>query len=125
MPAKLDTGADTSSLHAGEVRWFVRDDGDWVGFDVANEIGEKVYFERKVVRIARIKRASGVPQKRPTIMLGICVGDVYRVTQVNLVDRGHLNYDLLVGRRFLKDHFAVDSARTHTLEPRCDVSRPQ
>lgn len=125
ISAKLDTGADTSSLHADDIRWFTRDDGDWVSFEVANENGEKARFERRVVRIARIKRTRGDPQRRPTIMLGICLGAVYRLTQVNLVDRGRLNYDLLVGRRFLKDHFAVDSARTYTVKPRCDVSNPQ
>jgi hypothetical protein len=30
MPAKLDTGADTSSLHVSNIAWIRRADGDWV-----------------------------------------------------------------------------------------------
>jgi hypothetical protein len=123
ISAKLDTGADHSSLHASEIRWHVRDDGDWVGFDVVNENGEKAHFERKVVRIARVRRAGGAVQKRPVIMMGICLGGVYRLTQVNLVDRTGLNYEFLVGRSFLMEGFAVDSSRVYTVEPSCDAGK--
>ena len=119
LAAKLDTGADTSSLHASDIRWQTREDGDWVVFDVANERGEKVQFERKVIRVARIKRIGGGTQKRPTVMMGLCLGRVYRQTQITLVDRSGFNYELLVGRRFLAHHFVVDAARTHTTEPDC------
>jgi hypothetical protein len=124
ISAKLDTGADHSSLHASEIRWHTRDDGDWVGFDVVNENGEKVHFERKVVRIARVRRAGGAVQKRPVIMMGVCLGSVYRLTQVNLVDRTGLNYEFLVGRSFLAEGFAVDSSRINTVEPNCDIGKP-
>lgn len=123
ISAKLDTGADTSSLHASDIRWYTRDDGDWVAFDVVNEKGEKVRFERKVVRIARIKRMGGGVQKRPTVLMGVCLGKVYKLTQVNLADRTGFNYEFLVGRRFLAGAFAVDPARTYTVEPECEVTQ--
>ena len=53
--AKLDTGALTSSLHVTDVKWTVRDDGDWVSFEVIGARGSKERFERKVVRVARVK----------------------------------------------------------------------
>jgi hypothetical protein len=123
LSAKLDTGADTSSLHASDIRWYVRDDGDWVAFDVVNEKGEKVRFERKVLRIARVRRMGGGVQKRPTVLMGVCLGKVYKVTQVTLADRTGFAYEFLVGRRFLAGDFAVDSARTYTVEPECEVTR--
>lgn len=121
ISAKLDTGADHSSLHATEIRWLTRDDGDWVGFDVVNENGEKAHFERKVVRIARVRRGGGVVQKRPVVMMGVCLGSVHRFTQVNLVDRSGFNYEFLVGRSFLNAGFAVDAARVNTIEPACET----
>jgi len=125
VAAKLDTGADSSSLHATAIRWFVRDDGDWVAFDVAGEGGQKASFERKVVRIARIRRTTGEVQKRPTILLGVCLGSVYRLTEVNLSDRSGFDYEVLVGRRFLAGHFVVDPGRRHTVEPDCRETRAQ
>ncbi len=119
VAAKLDTGALTSSLHATDVRWTTKTDGDWVSFDVVGVDGARVRFERKVVRISRIKPASGGSEKRPVVLMGVCLGRVHRVTEVNLTDRSGFNYEFLVGRRFLSAHFAVDSARTRTIEPAC------
>ena len=119
VAAKLDTGADTSSLHAENIRWEKRADGDWVAFDVIGVTGEKARFEHKVVRVARIKRNSEPAQSRPTILMGVCLGNVYKLTEVNLTDRSRFNYEMLVGRSFLAGRFAVDSARMNTVEPAC------
>jgi len=119
LPAKLDTGADTSSLHVSNVRWTRRESSEWVTFDVVGRDNRKVRLERKVERVARVKKAAGGVQDRPTVLLGVCLGNTYRVTEVNLTDRTGFKLPLLVGRSFLTDRFAVDSSRTDTLEPAC------
>ncbi len=120
LSAKLDTGADTSSLHASDVRWFTRNEAHWVAFEVMGEDGRKAHFERKVVRVAEIKRrGGGKALERPTVLMGICLGRVYRVAEINLADRARFKQPFLVGRNFLAGHYAVDSARTNTIEPDC------
>ena len=96
-----------------------------MNFGVADSKGSMVRFERKVVRTAHIKRIKGAAQKRPTIMMAICIGNVYRVTEVTLVDRTGFDHGLLVGRSFLAKHFIVDPARTYTTEPTCHGERTQ
>jgi hypothetical protein len=118
VQAKLDTGADTSSLHARDIRWFRRDNRDWVAFDVTGEDNVTVSFEQPVLRIARVRSASGA-QRRPTVELEVCLGGIYRLTQVNLVDRSSLKEQMLIGRRFLEHHFLVDSHRQYLHEPSC------
>lgn len=120
LEAKLDTGARTSSLHAVNPRHFERDGKNWIAFDVLGNDGRSVHFEQPVVRIAHIKSAPGIVEARPTVMLGICIGSVYRVTEVNLVDRSSLTKPLLIGRRFLKDRLRVDLGHRYLLEPVCD-----
>lgn len=122
VPAKLDTGADTSSLHAADIQWLQRNGVDWVAFDVMGKDNRKVRLERKVERIARVKKAAGGVQKRPTVRLGVCLGGVYRETEVNLTDRTGFKVPFLVGRTFLAANFAVDSSRTNTAEPTCSVN---
>ena len=78
IPAKLDTGADVSSLGVSDLTWIRRADGDWVAFDVTGKNERKVHLERKVQRIARVKKAAGGVQERPTVLLGVCLGDIYR-----------------------------------------------
>lgn len=120
LSAKLDTGADNSSLHALGIRSFLRDGSQWVAFEVAGDDGRKAAFERKVVRITEIKRRGGLrPFERPTVLMGVCLGHVYRVVEVNLADRARFKQPFLVGRTFLANQFVVDSARTNTVEPDC------
>lgn len=117
--AKLDTGADNCSLNAPQIDFFERGNEKWVRFDVINRDGKTVTFERKVIRIARIKRKGAKRQERPVIMLGICIGNVYKEVEVNLVDRNHYKYQMLIGRKFLKEGLLVDSSVKYTVEPKC------
>lgn len=117
--AKIDTGAKTSSLNAPNLNMFKRDGEDWASFDVTNRKGVTHRFEAKIVRVSRIRRHGGRIQRRPVVMLGLCVGHVYQETQVNLIDRKNFNYQMLVGRRFLKDNVIVDPGKTFIAKPRC------
>jgi len=119
LSAKLDTGADHSSLHAADIKWIKRDDGNWVSFEVVAEDGRRARFERKVVRVVRVRRHEGDAQRRPVVRIELCVGEVRREAEINLTDRGRFTQALLVGRSFLAEGFAVDSSRTYTLEPVC------
>lgn len=119
LEAKLDSGARTSSLHAANLKQFKRGGKDWVAFDVTGNDGRTVRLERRLVRIVQVKSAIGTDEGRPSVRLGICVGNVYRVTEVNLVDRSDLAKPLLIGRRFLRNRLLVDMGRRYLLEPTC------
>ena len=118
--AKVDTGAKTSSLNAPNLKTFMKDGEEWASFDVTNRRGTTRHFEAKAVRVAKIRRHGGKFQRRPVILLGVCVGSVYQETQVNLIDRKNFNYQMLVGRRFLGGKVTVDPGRTFIAKPVCD-----
>jgi hypothetical protein len=117
--AKLDTGAKTSSLHAPDPEYITRDGEDWVRISVTNKNIETVMVEAPVVRNSKIKRHFGESQTRPVILLDLCIGDVRKTVEVNLVDRAGMNYQLLVGRNFLKGSLLIDSGATYMLSPGC------
>lgn len=119
ISAKLDTGASTSSIDVARYEEFKRAGKTWVRFSVSDRKGGSIRFERPVVRISRIRRSDAPTVVRPVIELGVCVGEVYRKTQVNLANRAHLNHPMLIGRRFLKTKILVDPSRKFTSEPRC------
>lgn len=120
LEAKLDTGARTASIHALNLRQFQRDGKDWVAFDVVGDDGRSVRLERPLVRVAQIKSAPGREEERPTVTLGICIGNVFQITEVSLVDRSGLSKPLLIGRRFLKGRLVVDLSHRYLLEPLCN-----
>jgi hypothetical protein len=117
--AKVDTGAKTTSLHCDCIHPFERNGAQWVSVKVEDQSGRVVTIERKVARITSIKRHSGESQERYVIMLGVCVSDVYKEVEVNVVDRTGFNYPMLIGRNFLKGDFVVDPELHYTHKPRC------
>jgi hypothetical protein len=119
LHAKLDTGARTSSINAPDPDYFERGGEEWVRFRVSSRNLETVMIEAPVVRESRIKRHFGEKQVRPVILLDICIGQVHKKVEVNLVDRTGFNYQLLIGRNYLKDSFLIDSSSTYTVSPDC------
>ncbi|MEW6140543.1 MAG: RimK/LysX family protein [Thermodesulfobacteriota bacterium] len=119
VTAKLDTGADNSSLHVADFQLFTRDGSQWVRFEAFDEAGRTVSLERPVVRMAKIKRHKEPGQNRPVVLLGICLGDYRADAEVNLVDRSRFSYLMLIGRSFLREGFLVDSASEYLTEPTC------
>lgn len=120
LAGKLDTGAEHSSLDAEKLHRFERDGVQWVRFSVVSGKGRTIDFERKLLRVARIRRHDGGVQVRDVVRLGLCIGSVYKEVEVNLVDRSGFSYQLLVGRSFLGGNLLVDAGRTYLLSPRCE-----
>lgn len=119
LQAKLDSGADNSSLNVSDVVEFERNGEKWVRFGLVNDLGQSVVIERRQVRIARIKRHRGMRQERPVVRMGICVGNYYKEAEVNLVDRSKFKYPLLIGRSFMGNGLLIDPSAQFTLEPGC------
>jgi len=113
MPARIDTGAATSSLDAR-------------GLKVKNNIAEfklpKRYgaFE---IRLPVIQwqnvRGADFKEKRPVVELTFCMGPKLLRVEVNLNDRSTVKYPLILGRNALKDYFIVDCEQSHCLPPSC------
>ncbi len=119
LSAKIDTGADNSSLHVADLGQFQRDGEDWVRFTIIDESGKQHKMERKLLRLARIKRHFGPRQERPAVLLGICMAGYYQEVEVNLVDRGKFKFPFLLGRSFLSGSFLIDPSKSDSVEPEC------
>ena len=119
MHAKLDTGAETTSINAADHELFKRAGKRWVRFSLTNRRERTMTLERPVVRVATIRRFFGRRQERPVIELEICLGSVRKTIEVSLVDRTGLDYQLLIGRNFLAGELLVDSGTTYRLSPDC------
>lgn len=117
--AKIDTGADSTSVNAEWIKEFTREGKRWVRFQIRDDDGDTGQFERPVLRTVKIKRHFDQSQRRLVVRLGLCIDGRYTVADVNLVDRRGFKYQALIGRRDMKDRFLVDPARKHLTEPEC------
>jgi hypothetical protein len=119
MEAKVDTGADYSSVHADDVRYFGREGVCWVEFVLRDRDGKQHVMQRPLIRMSRIKKKTTGFQERPVVEIEICVGERRQLAQVNLAQRGHFRYPLLLGRNFLGTHYLVDPASEYLVPLLC------
>ncbi|MTI16876.1 hypothetical protein E1162_06460 [Rhodobacteraceae bacterium RKSG542] len=119
MEAKLDTGADTSSIGIIESEVFKKGDDDWVRFSIEGNGGYVAEFERKVERFVRIKNRPEGEARRPVVIMELCIGDISEFVEVNLADRSDFSTQALVGRTFLENGILVNVAAEHTTKPDC------
>lgn len=122
LQAKLDTGADFSSLGVRDLVRFTQDNAAWVRFTVEGVSGPPVVAELEVVRTAKIKRQGGGANERPVVKIDFCLGNIFDTVEVTLADRSNFAYPVLLGRNFLLERVLVSSSRTFTAEPKCEVA---
>lgn len=119
VKVKLDTGAKTSSIHAAQVRDYLKNGKRHVSFTLTNNEGAALLVEKEVVRTATIRRAGTELQQRPVIRLKICIAGRTRETEFTMTDRSELSYPVLLGRSFLAGNILVDSNRTFLSSDQC------
>ncbi len=126
LKAKLDSGAETSSLDARNIKRFRRNGERMVRFDVPDpETGQFVTLERPLARIVRIRQNDGPYERRPVVRMWLCIGHLLQRVEVNLVDRADFVYPLLIGRSAMRGAIIVDPELTFTARPKCDLEELQ
>jgi hypothetical protein len=113
IPARVDTGAATTSLDAREL--VVKD--DIAEFKLSEKYGG-TRISLPVVRWREVRSASG-RQRRPVVEMRICVGPKVVRAKVNLIDRSRMSYPLIIGRNVLRRGYVVDCLCTNILKPSC------
>ncbi|MEM8685305.1 MAG: ATP-dependent zinc protease, partial [Pseudomonadota bacterium] len=114
--ARVDSGAETSSLSAKEVIEFERDGEDWVRFTFDHDRrDDAVSIELPIVRRALIRQvASDEAERRVVVEMDIRLGDRLQTTEFTLTDRSRMTYPVLLGRAFLMDLYVIDVAESYT-----------
>jgi|AntDeeMetagen681_2_1112603.scaffolds.fasta_scaffold00013_25 hypothetical protein len=113
LVARIDTGANTSSLDARDIEMFESDGEDFVRFKLPQTMlaeGQQEQYELPVSRFVRIIQSGEEEERRAVIELKIRLGSVERMAEFTLADRENLTYHVLIGRNILRDFFAVDVA---------------
>lgn len=113
FPARIDTGADLSSLDARDM--VVRN--NVAVFTLGKRFGG-LQLQLPVVEWAHIQTSTGT-EKRPVVEISICLGSKHFRTLATLKDRGKMIYPFLIGRSALSGDFLVDPSRSRAAQPVC------
>lgn len=113
VPAKIDTGADSSSIWASHIR--VTKDGilHFRLFDEASPYYTGETFECVDFKAAIIRNSSGHEQIRYRTHLGVKLNGRRIKVLFSLSDRSNNNFPILIGRRTIAGKFLVDVSQNH------------
>jgi len=124
VPAKIDTGARTSSLHGTVLEEFERDGERFVRFavDFAQQHVRQV-CEAVHVDIRGITSSNGETQRRYVIKTPLKIGGVEFRAEISLADRRDMRFPMLIGRSSLRRRFVVDSGYSWLQTPEMKVTK--
>ncbi|PLW69653.1 ATP-dependent zinc protease [Pseudohalioglobus lutimaris] len=114
MDARIDTGAETTSIHAENIQLVEKDGKRYVRFSLLDDAEQLVEQELRLRRRVLIKQKEGDPERRYVVRMWITLAGTRSRIDVNLSDREDFEYPLLVGRNFLVDTVIVDVSRRYT-----------
>lgn len=116
VESRIDTGAETTSIHAEEIQLLEKDGKRYVSFVLIDALtGSRHPQELRLRRRVLIKQNDSPDQRRYVVRMWVTVGETRSRIDVNLSDRSNFEYPLLIGRNFLVDSMIVDVSRHHTM----------
>ena len=118
LQIRVDTGAQTSSLHVDNIKGMKKNGKPWVQFDIHPDIYDVnsiVTCCTPICDIRRIKSSNGEAQERYVIKTPIELGDMSWPIEITLTDRSDMSYLMLFGREGMSDRILVDPSQTFLL----------
>ncbi|UJP08382.1 MAG: RimK/LysX family protein [Nitrosomonas sp.] len=111
--ARIDTGAQTSSLNALDIVEFERDGKPFVKFNLIHpQTGEKIELTRRLRRYARVKELGNrESQRRPVVRMRVILADIDEQINFTLENRSRFKHQVLIGRNLLQDLAIVDVSK--------------
>lgn len=111
IPAKIDTGADTSAIWASD--FFVDENGflNFTLFGKSSPFYDGRVFKREDYKVAVVRSATGTEQIRYRIYMTLILGGKKIRALFNLSDRSKNNFPILIGRRTVSHKFIVDVSK--------------
>lgn len=117
IPAKIDTGADSSSIWASHIQ--IDQDGTLLFrlFDKNSPFYTGKTFKRTDYKVAVIRNSSGKEEIRYRTHLKVTIRGRTIKALFSLADRSRNNFPVLIGRRTISGKFYVDVSKNHTPVP--------
>lgn len=116
IPAKADTGAYRSAIHAKNIKVVNKGGKETLRYDLLLDHPTSHYsrsIETSDFKTATIENSFGTTEERYAIRLKIKLGTKIFSTEFTLADRSKKTYPILIGRKTLNKRFIVDSSKSH------------
>ncbi len=116
LKAKLDTGARSSSLHVDTLEAFERDGATWLRFSIHNGRRHPLNVRCEAPALDRraVTDTGGRRTERWFIRSEVQLAGQSFSVDINLTDRRHMLFPMLLGRTALSGRFRLDPSLSYT-----------
>jgi hypothetical protein len=111
LNVRVDTGAQTSSLHVDNIKQITIGGKPAVSFDIhpdSHDVSNVTQCEALIDDIRKVKSSNGSSEQRYIIKTKACLGDLIWPIKISLTNRSDMTYLMLLGREALGDKFYID-----------------
>ncbi len=118
IKARVDSGAKTSALHAINIAPFIKNDQNWVKFDInpiQNNLRTVIHCEAPLVDKRIVKSSSGFREQRYVIQSNLKIGDDSWMIEMTLTNRDSMGFRMLLGREAMSGRILVDPEQKYLL----------
>lgn len=118
IKARVDSGAKTSALHAVNIAPFIRDNENWVKFDInpiQNNTKTVKHCEAKLIDKRVVKSSSGYREQRFVIQTELKIGEATWKIEMTLTNRDSMGFRMLLGREAMSGRVLVDPEQKYLL----------
>ena len=124
IKARVDSGAKTSALHAINIAPFIKDEQNWVRFDInpiQNNVKTIIHCEAPLVDKRVVKSSSGFREHRYVIQTSLDIGNSKWLIEMTLTNRDSMGFRMLLGREAMSGRVLVDPEQKYLLgQPTAD-----
>ncbi len=118
IKARVDSGAKTSALHAINISPFIKNDMNWVKFDInpiQNNLKTVIHCEAPLVDKRIVKSSSGFREQRYVIQTSLEIGNANWNIEMTLTNRDSMGFRMLLGREAMSGRILVDPEKKYLL----------
>ncbi len=118
IKARVDSGAKTSALHAINITPFVKNEENWIRFDInpiQNNLKTVIHCEAKLIDKRIVKSSSGFREQRYVIQSKIEIGSEDWNIEMTLTNRDSMGFRMLLGREAMSGRILVDPEEKYLL----------
>ncbi|EIA07954.1 30S ribosomal protein S6--L-glutamate ligase [Flavobacterium frigoris] len=118
IKARVDSGAKTSALHAINIAPFIKNEANWVRFDInpiQNNLKTVIHCEAPLIDKRIVKSSSGFREQRYVIQTILEIGDSKWPIEMTLTNRDSMGFRMLLGREAMSGRVLVDPEQQYLL----------
>lgn len=116
LKAKVDTGAQSSALHAFGLRVEHNEEDEAVAhFEIhpaQRDTNGAVKVSAPIIGWRRVRSSNGEVENRPVIRTNVVIGEIGWAADITLTNRDEMGFRMLLGRSAIRRRFLVDPGRS-------------